>query len=83
MDPNEGMRGVVRTPLGMGRIVARIINKDVPTSERSNVRTLIENTTYLICLSRSDFSLEEWLKVSPGNGPCVFRAFAADELIKN
>ena len=34
---------------------------------------------YLICLSRKDFTPEEWAKISNG-GPCIFRVFKPEEL---
>jgi hypothetical protein len=53
----------ILTPSGIGRIVSR------------------ENSEgeLLVLFSRKDYSREEWLKRSPGNGPCIFRIFNKDE----
>ena len=34
----------------------------------------------LVLYSRKGYTREEWLKISPGNGPCVFREYSEDEL---
>ena len=76
MTENTDLRGMVRTPMGVGKIVARMREDgdgDQPISP-------IENTKYLVCLSRSNFIPEDWKKVSPGNGPCVFKEFEVSEL---
>ena len=74
MDINKGMNGTVKTPVGIGRIVARMVRRgEAPFSP-------IENSRYLVCLSRSDFDPAQWKQVSPGNGPCVFREFGAADL---
>jgi len=35
---------------------------------------------FLVCYSRRNFSPEDWLRISPANGPCVFRMTSADLL---
>jgi len=35
---------------------------------------------YLVLFSRKEHTPEAWLKISPNNGPCVFRVFDAEEL---
>ena len=34
----------------------------------------------LVMYSRRDFTPEQWVKISPGNGPCVYREYSEDEL---
>lgn len=35
---------------------------------------------YLVMFSKGDYSPDEWRKISPANGPCVFRIYPGTEL---
>ena len=37
---------------------------------------------FLVMYSRKDYSVEDWKKISPGNGPCVYRTFGVSEVTK-
>ena len=55
----------VNAPLGIGTIAAQMGGGNV-----------------LVLYSKRDYKdrPEEWRKISPGNGPCVFRMYSQDEL---
>ena len=34
----------------------------------------------LVMYSRRDFTPEQWARITPFNGPCVYREYSADEV---
>ena len=56
----------VQTPDGIGNAIA--------------MDTSGQKKAYLVAFSRSDFSPAAWVRMSPSNGPSVFRMYDADLL---
>ncbi len=56
----------VQTPDGIGNAIA--------------MDTSGQKRAYLVAFSRNDFSPAAWVRMSPSNGPSVFRMYDADLL---
>ena len=47
------------------------------------VGTIVGNVIpegYLVMFSRKEYSIEDWKRISPTGGPCVYRTFGVSEV---
>lgn len=58
----------VQTPLGVGSICARVQEENDWDPD------------YLVVFSRGEYPAAQWLSISLGNGPCVFKVFGPAEI---